>query len=197
MRQVSPLPASPLNVLLEISTESGTSRMVVRGDTVRLGRAVDNDVVLANETTVSRFHAELLFDEDGWFVRDVGSHNGTHVNGERLTADIIEPVGPSDVIGLGTVTIRLSTDLASDGLTVDSNAAFDAHRLLTILSKRETEVLTLVASGRTDDQAAAELFISVKTVHSHLDRIKEKTGARRRAELTRLAVRLGLRASNE
>ena len=66
------------------------------------------------------------------------------------------------------------------------------HLLLTALSQREREVLTLVAAGRTDEQVSHELYISVKTVHSHLDRIRDKTGVRRRAELTRLAVRLGL-----
>jgi DNA-binding CsgD family transcriptional regulator len=182
-------------VLIEISTDSGTARVPARGSSMRIGRAPENDIVLANEQTVSRFHAELLHDIDGWFVRDVGSHNGTHVNGVRLGASVVEPVGPNDVIGLGTVAIRLLTVVEGDGLTVDSSAAEEMHRMLTVLSQREREVLALVADGRTDDQVAAELYISVKTVHSHLDRIKDKTGARRRAELTRLAVRLGLSSS--
>jgi DNA-binding CsgD family transcriptional regulator len=37
-------------------------------------------------------------------------------------------------------------------------------------------------------QVAAELYISVSTVRSHLDRIRDKTGCRRRADLTRLAL---------
>jgi DNA-binding CsgD family transcriptional regulator len=56
------------------------------------------------------------------------------------------------------------------------------------LSARERELVRLVAQGRTDAQIAAELFISVRTVRSHLDRIRDKTGARRRADLTRLAL---------
>ena len=60
------------------------------------------------------------------------------------------------------------------------------------LSTRERELVTLVARGRTDAQIAAELFISVRTVASHLDRIRDKTGARRRADLTRLALTAGL-----
>ena len=47
-------------------------------------------------------------------------------------------------------------------------------------------------AGRTDAQIAAELFISVRTVRSHLDRIRDKTGYRRRADLTRLALAEGL-----
>jgi DNA-binding CsgD family transcriptional regulator len=38
----------------------------------------------------------------------------------------------------------------------------------------------------------AELYISVRTVTSHLDRIRDKTGCRRRADLTRLALTTGL-----
>jgi DNA-binding CsgD family transcriptional regulator len=60
------------------------------------------------------------------------------------------------------------------------------------LSARERELITLVAQGRTDAQIATELFISVRTVGSHLDRIRDKTGCRRRADLTRLALSAGL-----
>jgi predicted ATPase/DNA-binding CsgD family transcriptional regulator len=60
------------------------------------------------------------------------------------------------------------------------------------LSAREQELVTLVARGRTDAQIAAELFISPRTVSSHLDRIRDKTGARRRVDLTRLALTAGL-----
>ena len=65
------------------------------------------------------------------------------------------------------------------------------------LSARERELVTLVAQGRTDAQIAAQLSISVHTVSSHLDRIRDKTGCRRRADLTRLALsyRTGLATS--
>lgn len=60
------------------------------------------------------------------------------------------------------------------------------------LTKREGEILSLLASGERDADIAEQLFISVSTVGSHLDRIRDKTGRRRRAELTRLAVEQGL-----
>ena len=60
------------------------------------------------------------------------------------------------------------------------------------LSPRERELMTLVAQGRTDAQIAAQLYITVRTVSSHLDRIRDKTGCRRRADLTRLALSAGL-----
>ena len=60
------------------------------------------------------------------------------------------------------------------------------------LSAREQELVILVARGRTDAQIAAQLYISIRTVRSHLDRIRDKTGCRRRADLTRLALTAGL-----
>jgi non-specific serine/threonine protein kinase len=60
------------------------------------------------------------------------------------------------------------------------------------LSARERELVTLVAQGATNAHIAALLHISVRTVSSHLDRIRDKTGARRRADLTRLALTAGL-----
>ena len=60
------------------------------------------------------------------------------------------------------------------------------------LSARERELVSLVAHGNTDMQIAAQLYISVSTVRSHLDRIRDKTGCRKRADLTRLALGAGL-----
>ena len=60
------------------------------------------------------------------------------------------------------------------------------------LSARERQLVALVARGHTNAQIAAQLYISVRTVTSHLDRIRDKTGCRRRADLTRLALTTGL-----
>jgi DNA-binding CsgD family transcriptional regulator len=67
-------------------------------------------------------------------------------------------------------------------------SAPDAGRL----SARERELIVLLAQGRTDAQIAAQLCISIRTVRTHLDRIRDKTGCRRRADLTRLALSEGL-----
>ncbi len=62
------------------------------------------------------------------------------------------------------------------------------------LSDREREVLALLAAGERDQDIADALHISVRTVRSHLDRIRDKTGRRRRSELTRLAIEQGIEA---
>jgi DNA-binding NarL/FixJ family response regulator len=60
------------------------------------------------------------------------------------------------------------------------------------LTNREKQVLRLLAAGETDAQIAAELVVSLRTVNGHLERIRNKTGFRRRAELTSFAYRRGL-----
>jgi ATP/maltotriose-dependent transcriptional regulator MalT len=67
----------------------------------------------------------------------------------------------------------------------DGEAAgrFVAHeRLDDPLSERELEVLTLLASGKTNSEVAGDLFVSVGTVKSHAGNIYRKLGARNRAE---------------
>src|SRR5262249_60544551 len=88
--------------------------------------------------------------------------------------------------GRGTYASR---PLAS--LLLDSSRVRDARMRLP-LSDREREVLSLLAAGERDQEIADALEISVRTVRSHLDRIREKTGRRRRPELTRLAIEKGI-----
>ena len=60
----------------------------------------------------------------------------------------------------------------------------------------EQQVIRHLAKGCTDREIGDELGISMRTVQSHLDRIREKTGRRRRAELTRLAIELGMEGAD-
>jgi DNA-binding CsgD family transcriptional regulator len=61
------------------------------------------------------------------------------------------------------------------------------------LSEREREIVALLAGGATDAQIAGRLFLSTNTVRSHLERIRDKTGARRRPELVRYAIQAGIK----
>lgn len=60
------------------------------------------------------------------------------------------------------------------------------------LTPRETEVLRLVAEGRSNDEIAAGLFVSPATVKTHLNHLLAKTGSRDRSQLVRYAYRAGL-----
>jgi DNA-binding CsgD family transcriptional regulator len=58
-----------------------------------------------------------------------------------------------------------------------------------VLTRRETEVLTLIAAGRTSSEISAELSLSVRTVGRHITNIYGKIGARTRADATSYAIR--------
>jgi DNA-binding NarL/FixJ family response regulator len=62
----------------------------------------------------------------------------------------------------------------------------------TVLSEREREVLSRLAAGERDQDIARTLRISVRTVRTYLDRIRDKTGLRRRPALTRYAIEHGV-----
>jgi DNA-binding NarL/FixJ family response regulator len=83
----------------------------------------------------------------------------------------------------------VSPTLASYLIAMSRGGKGDEGFKLTI---REREILALVAAGERDTDIAEELFISIRTVQSHLDRIRDKTGYRRRPDLTRLAIKEGL-----
>jgi two-component system response regulator NreC len=61
-----------------------------------------------------------------------------------------------------------------------------------ILTMREREVLQLLAEGKTVKQTADHLYLSIKTVHTHRQKIMEKLDIHSIAELTKFAIREGL-----
>ena len=90
--------------------------------TLRIGRADDNDVVI-RDLQVSRRHAELRRLGSGRFqLTDTGSSNGTFVNGQRITTEVVTE---ADVIGIGAATFRLAGDdlqefNAADGVVLSA-----------------------------------------------------------------------------
>ena len=56
-------------------------RIPLESPPITIGRSDDNRVVLSPETAASRHHAEFTEDDGLWAVRDLGSLNGTYVNG--------------------------------------------------------------------------------------------------------------------
>ena len=82
-------------------------------------------------------------------------------------------------------------------MIVDTDSAFRVPRsgFPDGLTAREVEVLRLLAAGRTNDEIAAELVLSVRTVERHVGSIYEKIGAHgqgARATATAYALRRGL-----
>jgi len=74
-------------------------RIPLAGERLVLGRAPDCAIVVA-EPRVSRHHAELRRQDDGYLLADLGSTNGTHLNGHQLTQPL--PLRDGDVIEVGS-----------------------------------------------------------------------------------------------
>lgn len=71
--------------------DGSEERVAITRPAVTVGQAPGNDVVLDDDTVSSR-HARLEFEMGGWKLIDLGSTNGTFVDGVRLTADIPTPI---------------------------------------------------------------------------------------------------------
>jgi hypothetical protein len=66
-----------------------------------------------DDMTVSRLHARLVHGEDGWSLSDLGSTNGTRLNGWRVRAGV--PVRPGDLIVFGSVTFVVQSEPSPSG----------------------------------------------------------------------------------
>ena len=127
----------------------------------------------------------------GPYVTDNRSRNGTFVNGRRIES--AQRLAPADRILIGNFVVVVRDEECGDVETIAAEDVVAARiHAETGLSAREIEVLRLVCAGDSDQQVAEALFISVKTVHSHLDRIRTKTQCRRRPELVRYAIEHGI-----
>lgn len=179
--------------MLQLNLYDGSRResLLIDADRVLVGRAAECHVRLPGDATVSRVHAVIEADGGGWRISDAGSRNGTFVNGEAV--DGSHSLGPADRIRIGPYVLVLQGDDDAEAETVAAELeGSTTAQLETGLTSREIEVLRLVCTGRTDQEIADELVISVKTVQSHLDRIRTKTGCRRRPELLRFAIDHGI-----
>jgi ATP/maltotriose-dependent transcriptional regulator MalT len=94
---------------------------------------------------------------------------------------------------------RIAQDLAALGERADRRLSPSAARQLATagLTRRETEVVRLVAVGRTNREIARELFVSHRTVEMHVQHILAKLDCRTRADAARRATELGLLRSGD
>jgi predicted component of type VI protein secretion system len=94
-----------LAVLMARRGATGLGHLVVRQTTIRLGRDAANDVQLESPS-VSMAHAELRLRGGVWSLTDLGSMNGSWVDGEPVYGAL--PVAPGSILRLGEVELAFS-----------------------------------------------------------------------------------------
>jgi len=90
-------PAVQSRSRLLLTTPSGTHVIPLESTQLTIGRGLNNDIIL-EDTRVSRHHAQLRYRARRFWVADLGSTNGTYVNGEQVEEQALRD---SDVISLG------------------------------------------------------------------------------------------------
>jgi len=185
----------PLNSYLEVWGPGGRELRPLDSERVTVGTMDSNDLVV-DVPGVSRVHAVFERFSDAWCVRDLGSRNGTFVNGGRTIGE--RALHPGDEIVLGT--LRFVYHGPPRGR--DTNALTEPPTV----TQRERDVLValcrpLVAGDAFTEPAsirtiAAELVISQAAVKQHLARLYRKfgvgdSGSRRRVQLANAALASG------
>src|SRR5947209_2562947 len=167
-----------LGGFVEVRGPQGTRLVELTNDRSSLGRATTNDVVVLLDPTVSRLHAVIERYPTGFCVRDLGSANGTFVNGEPVRGETRLRTG--DELRLGDS--RLTFFAVGDDET-EVTAVADGPPVLT---RRERELLVALCRPLLEGaafappagirQMAAELFVSEAAVKFHLANLYDKFG---------------------
>ncbi|HSN53031.1 MAG TPA: FHA domain-containing protein, partial [Candidatus Sulfomarinibacteraceae bacterium] len=95
------------------------------GDSIVVGRSSDAEIAVPDRA-MSRRHARLYRNGDSWYVEDLGSRNGTLLDGRRVEATSLLSPGSSLRIGSTTINVNGSSshDAADDGPALDGHTVF-------------------------------------------------------------------------
>ncbi|WP_431985300.1 FHA domain-containing protein [Streptomyces qinglanensis] len=115
------------------------------GRVMRIGRALENELVVS-DLQVSRHHAEFHSSPDGRCeIHDLGSHNGTYVNGQPIPRSGTVAISPQDIVGIGHSTFRLVGDRLEE--FVDTGDVSFSARHLTVKVDGGKVILNNVTFG--------------------------------------------------
>ncbi|MFJ7960855.1 FHA domain-containing protein [Streptomyces sp. NPDC096319] len=122
-----------------------TFHQLALGHVMRIGRALENELVVS-DLQVSRNHAEFHATPDGRFeIRDLGSHNGTYVNGQPIPKGGSALLGPQDIVGVGHSTFRIVGGQLEE--FVDTGSVSFSARHLTVTVDGGKQILKDVTFG--------------------------------------------------
>lgn len=147
---------------LDITTYDGKQlRRKIEKGIFTIGRKDDNDLILS-DTSVSRQHAEIKKTKEGYFLTDLGSYNGTKVNG-KLTQSVLLKHKDKITIGLTSLILLfekkdVTSQESSLVLTTDSDYENEHKEVLKSLSQSSVidskELLVSLGSMKSPKEAA-------------------------------------------
>jgi predicted component of type VI protein secretion system len=97
--------AHAIPVMAEVHTKQAVHPIATRW--MRIGRESDNDIVVNADGFVSRYHAWITFERDHFWIEDLGSTNGTMLNGQPLERRELLASGDKIKIGESEMTFVL------------------------------------------------------------------------------------------
>lgn len=97
----------------------GNVHRLVSGEMPTMGRVASNEIVI-QDGRCSRKHCALYQQGEQWFIRDLGSRNGTRLNGEKIS--VAMPLKSGDWIRIGKTKILFTHDLSATGEVADSDS---------------------------------------------------------------------------
>ncbi len=151
-------------------------------DKTRVGRGTDCDIILV-DPLCSRVHAELRREEDGWWVQDAGSRNGTYLNGQRVERGRLNVGG---MFRIGSTEFRFNWSDDPPTMNTDSTPTERIVRQQTF-DTNDTNILT---SSLRVEHLPEELMVLYQlalkllgtpdpdgVIESALQRLRERTDA--------------------
>ncbi|HEX6791733.1 MAG TPA: HD domain-containing phosphohydrolase [Candidatus Krumholzibacteria bacterium] len=137
--------------MLHVRVASGSSKgriVPIQPATLPLtiGRDPENVIVL-DHTAISRFHCRITFEKDQYIVHDLGSTNGTWLNGRRITR---EPLSPGDELIIANISIVVEASHS----TIESRPAMN----VTVSIDAQPKKSSVTMSNATDDSGAREFL---------------------------------------
>jgi len=170
----------PISLIIEPPPAAGMApfRFAAEGDSIAIGRGADNDLVIQDRTrSISTHHALLEFRGNQYWITDLGSTNGSTLNGHPLVAQEAEVVVPGDRIGLATYGVRLA-------LEGEVPAAEPEEGGTRIVMAGEAEVAPLPEAPVAEDPEAI-LRRRVRRIAAALGELAPLDGEARRAAVAR------------
>lgn len=173
-------------------------RFQLQADRTTVGKALENDISLAEDPTASHLHAIFERFPAGWCVSDLGSSNGTWVNGERIWSS--RRLRHGDEVRIGQSRLIFREPLSASGTRTEAEDAPPS------LTGRERDVLLALCRPLLDRDMFTEpastrsiaegLVITQAAVKQHLANLYDKFGvpaidSNRRAALANEALRRG------